>query len=319
MASMDAAVERRLSQRRPAEILIERIERARPRSAAPLQLISSSATISSDLRRQIGALLGGKGKKDAGTVVSSEPAHPSPKALKRFGVGGVQLPSTIRHSAYVGRESALNQMLKLVFEEYGPTAPLLVLPNGQSVARRVQSLRAIGMSGAVALNDALCVPKTPSAAAEPEPAAADGLASEDGDGGGEGGGDGGAEPRSRRVRAKDGESLQDAMVRSRTKLAASFAVPRGEREKLGVPLLVTTEFSARGIDFKGIDCVILVGLPERLDSYIHVAGRTAREGRKGRAVCLLTRDGEAERLQDFGRELGIQIESVDVRFLKGRE
>ena len=121
------------------------------------------------------------------------------------------------------------------------------------------------------------------------------------------------------MRAKDGESLQDAMVRSRTKLAASFAVPRGEREKLGVPLLVTTEFSARGIDFKGIDCVILVGLPERLDSYIHVAGRTAREGRKGRAVCLLTRDGEVKRLQDFGRELGIQIESVDVRFLKGRE
>ena len=47
------------------------------------------------------------------------------------------------------------------------------------------------------------------------------------------------------------------------------------------PLLVTTEHSARGIDFKGIDCVFLIGLPKRVESYIHVAGRTAREGRKG--------------------------------------
>ena len=48
-----------------------------------------------------------------------------------------------------------------------------------------------------------------------------------------------------------------------------------------------------------------------------VAGRTAREGRKGRAVTLVTEEEEVERLGTFGRELGIKIEKVDVRFLRG--
>ena len=116
------------------------------------------------------------------------------------------------------------------------------------------------------------------------------------------------------------------MFNSRTELADAFAAPRkkggggGQTAVSGIqtPLLVTTEHSARGIDFKGIDCVFLIGLPKRVESYIHVAGRTAREGRKGRAVCLLTEPGEVERLSDFGRELGINVEKVDVRFLTGR-
>ena len=79
-----------------------------------------------------------------------------------------------------------------------------------------------------------------------------------------------------------------------------------------------TEHSVRGIDFKGVDAVFLIGLPSRVESYIHVAGRTAREGRKGRAVSLLTEAEEVERLRSFGNELGIQVETVDVKFLSGR-
>ena len=68
------SIERRLTRTRPAEVLLQRIERARPRSAPPLQLISSSATISPDLLRTIGAALGGVGK--------SRPAPSSPPALR---------------------------------------------------------------------------------------------------------------------------------------------------------------------------------------------------------------------------------------------
>lgn len=99
---------------------------------------------------------------------------------------------------------------------------------------------------------------------------------------------------------------------------ASCARCRGAGPASRVPLLVTTEHSARGIDFKGVDCVFLLGLPQRVESYVHVAGRTAREGRKGRAVSLLTDPAEVERLQSFGRELGINVETVDLRFLTGR-
>jgi Lhr-like helicase len=297
------AIQQRLAKVRPAEILLERIGRARARSAPPLQLVSSSATISPDLRRQIALVLGGSGKRDAGTVVTAAPAHPAPRTLKAFGVGGVRLPSTIRHSAYIGKPRALNQMLQLAFEELQPEAPLLVLPNGQSVPRQVETLRRMGFDGAVALQEALGVPASADAGGD----GAGGGAGGGGDGGG--GGNGAA----KRVRPEAGDSLQGAMVRQRSELADAFAA----RRLSDIPLLVTTEHSARGMDFKGVDCVFLVGLPKRVDSYIHVAGRTAREGRKGRAVTLVTEDDEAERLGAFGQELGVSIEKVDVRFLRG--
>ena len=47
------AIERRMSRKKPAELMMERLERLRPRGAPPLQVVSSSATISPDLRRQI--------------------------------------------------------------------------------------------------------------------------------------------------------------------------------------------------------------------------------------------------------------------------
>jgi len=81
-------------------------------------------------------------------------------------------------------------------------------------------------------------------------------------------------------------------------------------------LLVTTEHGARGVDLKKIDCVVLVGLPKKVDSYVHVAGRTAREGRRGMAISLVFSDEDQVRLDELRRELGIKIEKVDVRFLR---
>ena len=66
------AIERRLARKRPAELLMGRVLRARPRSAAPLQLVSCSATITADLRRQIASIIGGEGKRAAGIVVTTD-------------------------------------------------------------------------------------------------------------------------------------------------------------------------------------------------------------------------------------------------------
>mmetsp|Transcript_63238 Transcript_63238/g.152658 ORF Transcript_63238/g.152658 Transcript_63238/m.152658 type:complete len:241 (+) Transcript_63238:292-1014(+) len=89
----------------------------------------------------------------------------------------------------------------------------------------------------------------------------------------------------------------------------------GETSELGVPLLVTTELAARGVDFKAIDVVFMLGLPTRLDSYVHVAGRTAREGRKGHAISLLTSPQQEERFAQYKSELGLKAEVIDLRFL----
>ena len=78
---------------------------------------------------------------------------------------------------------------------------------------------------------------------------------------------------------------------------------------------MTTEIGARGVDLKGVDCVVLLGLPRTLDGYVHVTGRTAREGRRGAAVSLIFSAEERERLEHFGRELGVRMPITDLGFL----
>lgn len=140
---------------------------------------------------------------------------------------------------------------QVAFEERSPRAPLLVLPNGVSLPAEVRALKRVGFSGAIALHDALGVPSraggAASAAATPAAAAAPADA-----------------------------SVQEGMLGRRQALADSFvrnmrgdgaaagaedgeedgeegfeAMPGGDAE-LGVPLLVTTELAARGVDFKAM-------------------------------------------------------------------
>ena len=53
-------------------------------------------------------------------------------------------------------------------------------------------------------------------------------------------------------------------------------------------LLIATDLMARGMDFKGINCVINYDFPQSTTSYIHRIGRTGRAGRPGEAITLFT-------------------------------
>ena len=55
-----------------------------------------------------------------------------------------------------------------------------------------------------------------------------------------------------------------------------------------VTMLVCTDVAARGIDVKDITHVINYSIPREMDSYIHRIGRTARSGKKGYAMSLVT-------------------------------
>jgi ATP-dependent RNA helicase RhlE len=61
------------------------------------------------------------------------------------------------------------------------------------------------------------------------------------------------------------------------------AFRRGE-----VKLLVATDLGGRGLDIDGVDRVINVHLPIDVDNYRHRVGRTARAGRSGLVVNLVT-------------------------------
>lgn len=51
--------------------------------------------------------------------------------------------------------------------------------------------------------------------------------------------------------------------------------------------LICTDSLARGIDIERISCVVLYNVPKYPKNYIHRVGRTARAGRKGKAITLV--------------------------------
>ncbi|GAA5871178.1 hypothetical protein JCM8547_001478 [Rhodosporidiobolus lusitaniae] len=55
----------------------------------------------------------------------------------------------------------------------------------------------------------------------------------------------------------------------------------------GYSILVTSDVSARGVDYPGVTRVIQVGVPGSRDLYIHRVGRTGRAGKKGRGDLVL--------------------------------
>jgi len=67
------------------------------------------------------------------------------------------------------------------------------------------------------------------------------------------------------------------------RLAALNKFKTGERSSL-----VATEVAARGLDVPSVDAVINYDVPANSKDYIHRVGRTARAGRSGRAITMVT-------------------------------
>lgn len=94
----------------------------------------------------------------------------------------------------------------------------------------------------------------------------------------------------------------DLMQTERDKMMRMFKKGRAR-------ILITTDVSARGIDVEGLSFVIHHQLPEKNDYYTHRSGRTARAGKTGISLALITRHEE----KDIGRlekQLGISFRDV---------
>ncbi|EXC16265.1 DEAD-box ATP-dependent RNA helicase 57 [Morus notabilis] len=55
-------------------------------------------------------------------------------------------------------------------------------------------------------------------------------------------------------------------------------------------VLIATDVIARGMDFKGVNCVINYDFPDSTSAYIHRIGRCGRAGRSGEAITLYTEE-----------------------------
>uniref|UniRef100_A0A8C3C4I3 ATP-dependent RNA helicase n=1 Tax=Cairina moschata TaxID=8855 RepID=A0A8C3C4I3_CAIMO len=76
----------------------------------------------------------------------------------------------------------------------------------------------------------------------------------------------------------------------------SSRLPPGERQRTikefeqgKIQLLISTDATARGIDIKGVNCVINYDAPQFIRTYVHRVGRTARAGNVGLAFSMVLR------------------------------
>lgn len=79
--------------------------------------------------------------------------------------------------------------------------------------------------------------------------------------------------------------------------------------------LVATDLAARGLQIDGIDIVVSYSIPESSSEYLHRAGRTGRNGNKGKSILIVT-EKEIPLIKKYNKELGINIK--EMRLYKGK-
>lgn len=80
-------------------------------------------------------------------------------------------------------------------------------------------------------------------------------------------------------------------------------------------LLIATDVAARGIDVNDLTHVVHFALPDDPEFYTHRSGRTARAGKKGVSLALITK-AELRRIKFLESRLKIQFEKASIPSLK---
>ncbi|KAF8115688.1 hypothetical protein N665_0025s0146 [Sinapis alba] len=81
-------------------------------------------------------------------------------------------------------------------------------------------------------------------------------------------------------------SLNVREIHSRKPQSYRTRVSDEFRKSKGI-ILVTSDVSARGVDYPDVSLVVQMGLPSDREQYIHRLGRTGRKGKEGEGVLLL--------------------------------
>ena len=86
------------------------------------------------------------------------------------------------------------------------------------------------------------------------------------------------------------------------RLAALNKFKAGDRQ-----LLVATDVASRGLDIPSVDIVVNYDVPINSKDYVHRVGRTARAGRSGRAITIVTQY-DVEMIQKIEALIGLKLE-----------
>ena len=87
-------------------------------------------------------------------------------------------------------------------------------------------------------------------------------------------------------------------------------VMRNFRSK-ALQLLVATDVAARGIDVNNITHVIHMNMPDEIEFYTHRSGRTARAGKTGVSIALVSRR-ELQKIRQIEKMIKVNFEKIPV-------
>lgn len=76
-----------------------------------------------------------------------------------------------------------------------------------------------------------------------------------------------------------------------------------------VPLLIATDVGSRGLDIPEVQVVINWDIPREPDDYVHRVGRTARAGKKGTSVTIIT-EGDVDLVQAVEDRVGMLCTAI---------
>ena len=100
----------------------------------------------------------------------------------------------------------------------------------------------------------------------------------------------------------------DRLHSDRSQYAREEIISRLQNKSLR--LLVATDIAARGIDIDHITHIFNYDLPQNTDSFVHRIGRTARNGRPGKAITLCD-PSEIKKLGEVQRLIKLQLPVIN--------
>lgn len=76
-------------------------------------------------------------------------------------------------------------------------------------------------------------------------------------------------------------------------------------------ILIATDVASRGLDIPAVSLVINYTIPNNATDYIHRVGRTARAGKRGRAVSIITQH-DVKLVQAIEQKINIRLKEYDI-------
>ena len=84
-----------------------------------------------------------------------------------------------------------------------------------------------------------------------------------------------------------------------------------EEQEQRLHILIATDVASRGLDIPHVDVVVHYDVPNDVYDYVHRSGRTARAGRKGRCISLVTQY-DVDRIKGIESGIGMKLDTMEM-------